>query len=207
MKIRRSSALAAGLVIATLGFTAQVLSQSKSGEASKPKAEPPKEHAEAGSDDVEKPGPAHAMLAKYVGDWELSTTMAGPGVPKDAPPSKGTCTITSMLGGRFFMEQEKGVFGPDTFESIHYVGYNNKTKEYEANWTWTLDTGMLRMKGTSSDGGKTISWKGTFTNEQGKDENLLATSKYTDADHFSLELKGEDPANSMIMNTTYTRKK
>lgn len=206
MVTHRNLALGAGLLIALVGLSAQGLSQSKVGESSKPKAEPPKKHAEHGLTENTTPGPAHAMLAKYAGQWETSSTFSAPGMT-EGDPVKGSAKITSMLGGRFFMEQNNGEMMGQPVESIHYVGYNNSTKEYEANWTWTMDTGMLQMKGTSSDGGKTINWKGSFKDETGNDQNLIAVSKYPDADHFSLELRGEGPEDAAVMKTSYTRKK
>ena len=94
------------------------------------------------------------------------------------------------------------------FNSRKLIGYNNGSKKYEANWVYTMGTGMMNMTGESSDDGKTIKWDATFVNEVGVAEKINITTTVTDDDHFTVEMRATDPAaGDVVMSTKFTRKK
>jgi len=155
-----------------------------------------------------QPGPEHAMLAKYIGEWTTSSKFTGGGQP-DQPPVSGTAKITSDIGGRFFNLEETGSMMGMPFQARHYTGYNNATKRYEAAWSYTHSTAMMTMTGTSTDGGKTINWTAAVDNAHGDKEVMKITTRYIDDDHFTIELRGQstEGAPESVMSTEYTRKK
>lgn len=167
----------------------------------KPAMKPQDEHS--GHNQAPQPlGAEHKQLAKYVGDWTYGSTMTMAG----APPmeSTGTAKITTVLGGRFLLEENKGEMMGQPVESRHYTGYNTDTKKYEANWTWTMNTSMMNMTGTSSDGGKTIVSSAVVDGPEKM--NLKITHTFIDDDHFTMEMTSEGPDGGSMV-TKYTRKK
>jgi hypothetical protein len=206
----RTILYAAAFILSTAAFTTHVVSQSGK---DKPKQEPPakghdhdQDHAHHEHDSAAAlPGPEHKLLAKYVGEWTTKSTFTVPGQPAGEPVT-GSSKIASDLGGRFFSDQSSGEMMGEPYESRHYTGYNNATKQYESVWTWTHDTGMLHMTGTSKDGGKTINWTGSYVNPAGEKEVLNAVTTHVDDNKLTIELRGEG-AEAGVMKTEYTRKK
>ena len=152
------------------------------------------------------PGPAHQQLIKRIGNYKTSTKFAmqagGP-----ATESSGTAKITAALGGRFLLEENSGTFMGEASAGLRLMGYNNATNQYEACWTYTMSTAILTLAGTSSDNGKTINLKGSFTGEGGARQTLKVITRQLDADHFVVELIGETPdgKDGPVLSTTYTR--
>lgn len=155
------------------------------------------------------PGPAHQKLAKYVGDWNVKSTMThGPGAPSEA--TEGTSKIDMVLDGRFFHEEKAGTMMDMPMKSAHLLGYNNGSKKYEGVWMYTMGTGMMMLSGESKDGGKTVVCTATFDNEMGIKESMAITYTFTDDDHFSWKLdagKMPDGSPGPVMEAHYTRKK
>lgn len=196
----RHSLIAIALVITTAAITTTVVSQ----QAQDTPGTPPARAQKPEVPDQMTPGPAHKFMAKYVGEYTTKVKFTAPG--QETMESEGKSRITSMLDGRFFLDENTGVMMSLPYKALHYTGYNNGTKQYESCWTWNMDTGMLNLTGTSDDEGKTINWKGAFTNPAGEKENLIVTTRHIDDDHFTIEMRGEgDEAGAMI--TEYTRVK
>jgi hypothetical protein len=171
--------------------------------------------AVAGADDKSakqpqawKPGPVHQHLASLVGEYTtVSTFHFKPGDP--GRETKGSCKLTSILGGRFLMEDNSGSLLGQPTTSMHLSGYNEGSQQYEGTWIYTGSTSMMSLRGTSKDDGKTIEWTGTFTEAPGNEKTLYVTQHFIDADHFTSELytKNPDGSKGPTLKTSYTRKK
>jgi len=159
------------------------------------------------------PGPEHERLIKLAGEWDVLTTLEGPG----APPTEatGSATFTSAIGGRFLHETGGGEMAGFDTQHFKSIGYNNGSKKYEAVWSWTMSTGFLYLSGASHDEGKSIDWEAWYDNERGERQELSARHLFVDDDHFTVELCGAATAAAeggelpqagprMIMN--YTRR-
>ena len=178
----RPGLVVAVLVLATVGAAAQESSQAAN------------------------PGSVHQQLNKRIGNYKTSTRFTmQPGGP--ATESSGTAKITGALGGRFLIEENSGTFMGETTSGLRLIGYNNTSKQYEECWTYTMSTGILTLTGTSSDDGKTVNLKGSFAAEGGTRQNLKVITRQLDADHFVVELIGENPdgKDGPVLATTYTR--
>ena len=90
------------------------------------------------------PGPQHAELQKDVGEWkcEMQEFMM-PG----SPPQTGTAKVTSILGGRFTMEEFKGSMMGQPFEGIALTGYDNTLGRYDTTWIDSMGTSIMVMHG------------------------------------------------------------
>jgi len=158
--------------------------------------------------DAATPGPVHAQLAKRAGEYTTVTKFSmQPGGP--ANESTGTAKLTVILDGRFLMEEDAGMFMGQPTKGIRIWGYDNGAKQYESSWMYTGSTGIMRLTGNSSDGGKTIKFVATFNDESGAKQVFDADLRLLDDDHFAVGLyaKMPDGKPGPMFDTTYTRKR
>jgi len=158
--------------------------------------------------DAATPGPVHAQLAKRAGEYTTVTKFSmQPGGP--ANESTGTAKLTVILDGRFLMEEDAGMFMGQPTKGIRIWGYDNGAKQYESSWMYTGSTGIMRLTGNSSDGGKTVKFVATFNDESGAKQVFDADLRLLDDDHFAVGLyaKMPDGKPGPTFDTTYTRKK
>ncbi len=155
-----------------------------------------------------KPGAPQESLAKLAGDYTRIIKFLGPAGAGMAA-SSGTAKISSVLGGRFLLEESTDTVMGRTVDGLRLYGYNNGTKQYEMVRTYTMSTAMTMMTGTSSDGGKTIDFVGT-TDAAGKaGAPLHAQFRVLSDDNFIVTLStiGDDGKDAPFQSTEYTRKK
>lgn len=145
-------------------------------------------------------------LAKLAGEYTRIIKFVG---QNDAAPSTGTAKIAVVLGGKFILEESSdSVFGRPV-EGMRIYGYDDAAKQYEMVRMYTMSTAITMMKGTSSDGGKTIDFTGeTETSRAGK-TTLHAQFRRMSDDQFVVTLStvGADGKSSPFQETDYTRKK
>jgi hypothetical protein len=157
---------------------------------------------------ADEPGPIHKELARLAGEY---TTVSKFRVkPGDEPmESKGTAKISTVLDGRFLLEENTGTLFGQPYKGLRLTGYNNGKKEYEASWTYSMSTAIMMTHGTSKDNGKTIDWAGTFTDEKGEKQTLFVSTRKIDDNQFAVELfaKTPDGKKGPTVETVYTRQK
>lgn len=155
-----------------------------------------------------KPGAPQAALAKLAGDYTtaLKFFMQQGVAPAE---SSGSAKISVVLGGRFLLEENSSTTFGQAVSGLRMYGYNNVTKEYEAVWTYTMSTAMLKMAGTSSDGGKTIELSGTVDEPGMGHVPLHARIRQVDDNQFVVTLSSNGPDGKEVAfeETTYNRKK
>jgi hypothetical protein len=190
--------LVAGLLCSIPAF-AQNQSQNKSDQSA------PSAHTTA---DATKPGPEQEFLAKRAGEYTRTIKFVGQ-AGADVDPFTGTAKISVALGGRFIVEENNDVVFGRPVSGMRIYGFNNVTKQYEAVSMYTMSTAMLRMTGTSSDGGKTIDFTGTSVDLHGATVPLHVLVRQVDDDQFVVTLMstGADGKEAAFQETTYTRKK
>jgi hypothetical protein len=106
-----------------------------------------------------KPGPEHQKLVAFAGDWTVSSKFwMDPSQP--AMESTGTATFSTIFDGRYLKQEYSGDMMGDKFTGIGFEGYDNTTKKYQTFWIDSMSTMMFKLDGSSSDGGKTIEYKG-----------------------------------------------
>ncbi len=166
-----------------------------------------RQNAAPAKTDSTKPGAPHASLAKLAGDYTRVIKFIGQ-TGAAAAPSSGTAKISVVLGGRFILEESADTVFGRPVEGLRLYGYNNATKQYEMVRMYTMSTGMTMMKGTSTDGGKTIDYTGD-TDTSADKMPLHARLRRVDDDQFIVTLStvGRDGRESAFQETDYTRKK
>jgi Protein of unknown function (DUF1579) len=158
--------------------------------------------------DAARPGPVHQQLAKLAGEYTtVSKFQINPSAT--AQESQGTSKITSILGGRFLMQDNRGQLLGQAAAGLHLIGYNNGAKQYEGTWVYTGSTSIMQLTGTSEDRGKTIELTGTYEMEKGRKTTLTVIMRFIDEDHFTEDLiaKTPDGKKGPTLETSYTRKK
>jgi len=151
----------------------------------------------------------HALLIKLTGRYDRVIKFLGQQGAM-AQPSSGTCTFSVELGGRFIVEKSHDVVFGRPIEGLRIYGYNDKTKEYEMARMYTMSNGITLMKGTSSDGGKTIDYVGEGAGMgAGGMSPLKAKFVQVDADRFTVTMSTTDASGKDMpfQETDYTRKK
>ncbi|MDZ4846488.1 MAG: DUF1579 domain-containing protein [Chitinophagales bacterium] len=105
------------------------------------------------------PGPMHAMLASFDGEWTGDLTMwMEPG----KPPMKTTgIAVNSMiLGGRYQYSKHSMLFNGMPFEGISTLGYDNVKKKFISSWVDNMGSGIMLLEGTWDEANKTINSSG-----------------------------------------------
>lgn len=158
--------------------------------------------------DPNKPGPEQASLAKLAGDYTRVIKFVGQ-TGAAAAPSSGTAKISVLLGGRFLLEESTDTVFGRPVDGMRIYGYNNATKKYEMARMYTMSTAITMMKGTSSDGGKTIDFTSEAETSGGSNSPLHVRLRRVDDDQFVVTFMtaGPDGEDSAFQETTYTRKK
>lgn len=154
------------------------------------------------------PGAAHAALGKLAGEWMTATEFT-PAPGAEVMKSHGSSTIVMTLDGRFLHDLSKGEMMGMPVMSTKVIGFNNGSKKYETTWTYTMSTGMLVGIGESTDGGKTVEFKGSFDEGPagGGIQSMRMTLRVESDDAFVWEMRDGGEAAGPVMVTRYTRKK
>lgn len=134
--------------------------------------------------------PAHQMLDRFVGEWDVTMTMwmdpAGP--PME---SKGTASVTWKFPGKFIEENFAGDMMGMPFQGYSLMGFDNAKKQFVSLWIDSMGTGMSTMAGSADPSMKTIAMVGTMdeimTGEMGK-AFMMTTTIHSD-DHHVAEMK------------------
>ncbi len=86
-------------------------------------------------------------------------------------------------------------------------GYDAATDRYESLWVFNYKTSMLLPTGVGEDGGRTIRWSGSYTDEEEGQVTIKAVTRQVDEDHFVLEVFGTAPdgAQYTVQETSDTR--
>jgi len=131
-----------------------------------------------------KPDPALKHLKPFIGKWntvgEIQASPYGP-----AGKIIGTDTYEWLPGGFFLVHRVDVRMGDQTNESIENIGYDASTKTYPMHSfdsqgnhlvmqaglvgdQWTFTGGSMRFTGTFSEGGKSISGKWEYLEDNSK---------------------------------------
>jgi uncharacterized protein DUF1579 len=154
------------------------------------------------------PGTMHKQLAKRAGEYTTVTKFSmQPGGPTN--DSTGAAKLTVIVDGRFLLEENAGMFVGQPTKGTRIWGYDNSTKQYESVWMYSGSTGIMKLTGSSSDGGKTVNFVATFNDDNGVKQTFDAATRQLDDDHFVVGLyaRGLDGSRGPTFDTTYTRKK
>lgn len=134
------------------------------------------------------PSDMHKMLAKDNGTWNADITMwMEPNAP--AQKSKGTCTNTMILGGRYQKSVHKATMMGMPFEGISILGYDNNKKIFVSSWVDNMGTGVMYMEGPWDEATKSVTLTGKCVDPMtGKDMEMRQVMTIIDAKHQKMEM-------------------
>jgi hypothetical protein len=138
--------------------------------------------------ELAQPGPEHAELATYAGEWESEVLLTlAPG----AEPVREAATATSrmVLGGRFLQMESKGAFMGQPVESLSMLGFDRRhgtwtTVGFDTLGTYWVsasgrrdDDGVIRMHGRDDDptGAQVFYFETRFVS----DDEFVSTVNFT----------------------------
>jgi hypothetical protein len=156
-----------------------------------------------------KPGAEHALLGKFVGDWNVTSKWYA---SKDAQPqeSKATSSAKWIFGGRFVQTDFRGEMNGTPFTGLGFDGYDTVKKKYTMLWMDELGTAMYTALGTASPEGKTITYMGQHDDPMTGEIDVPVKYMYTlVAEHqhiFQIIEKPGTPDEYTAMEMVYTRK-
>ena len=159
----------------------------------------PQEPQEAGFDEAAmslmSPGPMHEYLGPLVGSWDMTTKHR---MTSEQPWEESTAHAQRewILDGRFVKETVEADFMGQPFHGIGFFGYDNVREEYCYMWIDSMGTGIMTGAGSSSDGGKVISFEGTTANAMTgeKDAWFRHVMRIVSDDENVFEMYAKDPS-------------
>ncbi len=157
-----------------------------------------------------QPGEAHKHLYQYVGVWDTVTKvwMGGPGTPP--MESTGTSTFTSVLGGRWVMEEHTGTMMGMPYLGKGMMGYDNYKNLYVGTWYSNMSTEMLQMVGSRHPKTDVVTMYGVMDEPQLSvhGRTVKYVIKQTDDDHFTFEIIDLHASDDYkVIEISYTRRK
>jgi len=150
--------------------------------------------------DYMTPGESQKMLAKYAGVWNIENTMW---MTPDNPPttSKGVCTTSMSLGGRYQQSDFKAEMMGQPFEGQGMIAYDNAKKAFINTWIDNMGTGVMVLQGSWDPGTRTISFKGTMVDPMtGNDTPVRELYTFTDDDHYTMAMFSNSPQGKEYKN-------
>lgn len=137
-------------------------------------------------EDYMQPGESHALLAKWVGKWDVDMTFYSRGQETKAT---ATATYKLKLGGRYLQCNYDGNIDGTPFEGENTTAFDNARKLFLSTWIDNMGTGMMYMEGTYNTATKTITAKGKATDVvSGEEFNIRETHTMIDDNNQVMEM-------------------
>ena len=150
------------------------------------------------------PGPHHKHIKAMEGEWTTKGVFQMSSGPME---SNGTSSNKMVNGGRFLECTYNADFMGAPFGGKAVIGHNNPKKQFEMIWYDTMSSGIDVKKGTCSDDGKTMTFKGHWDGPMGKLPVRMVFT-ITGADSYMMQnfttMQGQEIKD---MEIVYTRKK
>jgi hypothetical protein len=197
-----------GILLAVIAFSpAALAADTPAGKSQAPPTKAQMDEMMAALEKMAAPGPQHTELMKNAGNWNavIKSWMS----PGDPVVTKGSATYKPILGGRFLMEDYKGIMMDKPFEGFGITGYDNTKKEYINVWMDSLGTMMIFGRGTMDASGKVLTmnsqWEDPVT---GETASMRMVTTFVDANTKKFEMYGTHGGQeTKEMEITYTRAK
>jgi hypothetical protein len=106
---------------------------------------------------VDTAGERHAVLRRFIGEWEGHGRMWRSPDPS-VPPLEGNVTLSAeiVMGGRFLVERMVSQPPSRPFESVRVVGYDNLAGRYEGATYDSRGTNIIRQVGEVNPAGELV---------------------------------------------------
>jgi len=209
----RNLVIGAALIVCTAAITSQVVSQDKGKGAppAMPQLTPEEQEVMSICSTIGMPGENHKLLDNRVGKWNGAMKWW---MTPDSKPMESTFTSEAkwIYDGRFISQTVQGEMMPgETFQGQSYMGYDNAEKKFFSTWMDNMSTGLMVSKGTFDAAKKSFAFTSDmFCPLAKKQVTSRITEKWTDNDHFTMEMYGpwfKTGKDYKMMEINYTRVK
>ncbi len=156
--------------------------------------------------EMPKPLKEHEWLKQFVGEWDSEAeTVMVPG----QPPVKCKGSMSSRMLGEFWMVSDVTVdMMGMSFQAIHTVGYDPKTKKYIGSWIDSVMNHMWLYQGSVDATGKilTLEAEGPNMSKPGASAKYRDIYEFKSKDHFTMlsEMQGDDGKWNRFMSSNVT---
>ncbi len=160
--------------------------------------------------EISSPGEHHNKLDAFIGKWdvEVKTWMGGPGTTPAT--SRGSCTYSWTVGGRFLRQDFSGDMMGMPLEGIGYTGYDNFEKKYLGVWFDNSATTIYTLEGSMNKEGTVLTMYGKMddgmTGEIGKMAKYVYRIVGKDRIVFEIHDLTLGEPNTKVVEMTFTRK-
>ena len=197
MNIKSLALFAAGAGCALLITTTVVRSQDA-------------EAADASAMSAAAPGPMHAHLATFAGEWSVAGKwrMEADG---EWMPFEAQATSELVMGGRYLAESFNSDLMGVPFEGRAILGYDNLRHEYTSVWIDNMSTGTMVAAGSANEDGTVITLSGEHSDVMSGEAHewfqLIYTAVSENENTFETLTKTTPDGEAWVsMALTYTRK-
>lgn len=157
------------------------------------------------------PGPIHAMMASWDGNWTGETTMWN---YEGATPTKstGNAENKTVLGGKYQVSKHSGDMMGMPFEGMSILAYDNATKKFSNTWMDNWSTGIMMMTGDWDSTTRTMTLTGSYPdiNRPGRECHMKQVVTIVDDNTQKMVMYGPDMKTGKefkMMEMVMTRKK
>jgi hypothetical protein len=147
-----------------------------------------------------KPGPEHALLKKFAGDWDATVSFPG-------GESKATSRSAVVLGGFWLITNFRGEFGGAKFEGRGTMGYDPRKKKYVSTWVDSMSPSLLVMEGSFDKDGKTYTETGEGPGPDGKPSKMKSVYEFKDDGLVFTMYTVAEGKDQQMLKIVYKRKK
>jgi len=131
--------------------------------------------------EVPKPGPEHAVLKHFEGEWDAVTSGMG-------EATKGKQSSKLACGGMWLLTTYNGDFMGQPFEGRGLMGFDLEGKRYQNVWVDSMVSKIAVENGTWDEKTKTL----TFDSKGHDGSPVKMVFNFPDADHYTLRFVGKD---------------
>jgi hypothetical protein len=164
--------------------------------------------APAAQDEGHEPPPktgVHRTFAALAGDYDVAIKFTPP--EGEAMTSKGTARLTSILDGRFLLEEHEGEMMGEKIKGMRLYGWNAEAKVFEGTWVYTQSNAMMRLSGRAGADRSSVEFEAVA---DGKEKMKLQIKVQRNQDGSlvtTLMHPGPDGKATATLEETYTKKK
>ncbi len=157
------------------------------------------------------PGEPHQWLAQFVGTWDTSMKMymGGPGTP--AMESKGTAETRWLVEGKWLSMESAIAMMNMPVKQFGTLGYDNFKKKFVQSYVDSMGTALYTAEGLRDRTGTVLTLYGEMDEPMTGEHDKLVKYVLRILGKDKLVIEIHDLAigepNTMVVETTYTRKK
>jgi len=148
-----------------------------------------------------KPGPEHALLKQFEGEWEATVKFGG-------MEEKGTMSAKMDFGGFYLIYDFKSQMFGQPFTGRATLGYDPARKKYTSSWIDSMSPRAAMGTGTFDKTGKVFTDESEHTDETGKTMKMTMTYEFKGKDAITFIMyANEGGQKAEMMRIEYKRKK